>query len=390
MVFEEAGTYTIEYTATDECGNTTNAERTVIVEEPPIYGVLWNKSDSSPQLTRTRASANFSNPSPAINNGNGSSPFDDIMPWSGMEIVEDANVGTLVSIPKFYYKWIWGSEVFDPLELQISPQPQEGFFVSPAHADRGDGVGERDVVYVGRYHCVDTTFKSTSGSVPLREQPRSYFRTNIHSLGADIWQYDYAMYWTIAMLYLVEYATFDSQSAIGYGCSENNSVQNNGLTDNMLYHTGTNAASKDTYGQIQYRHIEGLWSNVLDWCDGLYRVVSGSKLYAIKNPADFNDTSNGVLIGSPASSGCISSPGTPPEGFEYALYPGSSTEQNVFDIYWCDGTDVYNAHGQTVAVGGSYEQNQKFGIFNIKITTGSTSYASDPETGSRLMKLPSA
>ena len=35
MVFDEAGTYQIEYTATDECGNTTNAERTVIVEEPP-------------------------------------------------------------------------------------------------------------------------------------------------------------------------------------------------------------------------------------------------------------------------------------------------------------------------------------------------------------------
>lgn len=33
MVFDEAGTYTIEYTATDECGNTTTAERTVIVEE---------------------------------------------------------------------------------------------------------------------------------------------------------------------------------------------------------------------------------------------------------------------------------------------------------------------------------------------------------------------
>jgi len=35
MVFDEAGTYQIEYTATDECGNTTNAERTVIVEAPP-------------------------------------------------------------------------------------------------------------------------------------------------------------------------------------------------------------------------------------------------------------------------------------------------------------------------------------------------------------------
>ena len=35
MIFDEAGTYQIEYTATDDCGNETVAERTVIVEAPP-------------------------------------------------------------------------------------------------------------------------------------------------------------------------------------------------------------------------------------------------------------------------------------------------------------------------------------------------------------------
>lgn len=37
MIFDEAGTYQIEYTATDDCGNETVAERTVIVEAPPTY-----------------------------------------------------------------------------------------------------------------------------------------------------------------------------------------------------------------------------------------------------------------------------------------------------------------------------------------------------------------
>ena len=52
------------------------------------------------------------------------------------------------------------------MKLQISDSEQTGFLVSPAHADRGDGSGERDYVYVGRYHCGSPNFKSVSGTTP--------------------------------------------------------------------------------------------------------------------------------------------------------------------------------------------------------------------------------
>ena len=71
------------------------------------------------------------------------------------------------------------------MKLQISDTAQEGFFVSPAHADRGDGKGERDKVYVGAYHC-GTNYKSTTGVKPIASITRDTARTNIHNLGSTI------------------------------------------------------------------------------------------------------------------------------------------------------------------------------------------------------------
>lgn len=342
------------------------------------YGAEWDGSSTS-VWTRTDEAAGFSNPSPAVNNGNGSSPFDNIMPWSGMQIVDDATAGKLVSIPKYWYKWTRSGNT---MKLQISNGPEDGFLVSPAHADRGDGQGERDVVYVGRYHCA-SNYKSQAGGQPVTIIARREARTNIHNLGATYWQYDFAMYWTIMMLYLVEYADWNSQKVIGYGGSPSGSKFNMGLTDNMQYHTGTTAASRTTYGCCQYRHIEGLWDNVFDWCDGIY--FSGSNVFCIKNPASFSDTSGGTNVGTRATSGGYISGWTNPtaSGFEYALYPNAVAGSE--STYVCDDY-VYNAAGVVLRVGGDYDQDQDRGAFYLSgsvAASGMSGY-----TGCRLQKLP--
>lgn len=364
MIINEPGTYTLKYTAEDSCGNKTEETRNLVVAQASqVFGAEWDGSDAS-TWTRTDASAQFANPVAAVNNGNGSSPFDDIMPWSGMSIVEDANAGTLVSIPKYWYKWTRDGA---KMKLQIANGAQEGFFVSPAHADRGDGNGERDVVYVGRYHC-GSTYKSAAGVTPKASETRSSFRTNIHNLGTDIWQYDFAMYWTIAMLYLVEYADWDSQGTIGYGCSQNGSVFNMGATDGMTYHTGTSAATRQTYGSVQYRHIEGLWDNVYDWCDGIY--FSDTNVYTIKNPADFNDTTGGTLVGTRANASGVPQTFTEPTaaGYEYALYPATASGSN-YVTRTCDRCNFYSS-GVVLCVGGNYNQNQNYGLFYLNGNNG--------------------
>lgn len=349
-----------------------------------IYGAEW-AGTSSPIWTRTDDAALFSDPSPAVNNGDGSSPFDTIMPWAGM-VREERTGGTMVKIPKYWYKWTRTGEA---MKLQIANQATSGFFVSPAHADRGDGVGERDYVYVGAYHCADD-YKSKTGIVPFTNEPRATFRTGIHNLGSTIWQYDFAMYWTIMMLYLVEYANWDSQGVIGYGCGNNSSVENNGLCDAMTYHTGTNAANKTTYGHCRYRYIEGLWDNVNDYCDGIYfDDLQRRLIYCIKNPAIFSDSSNGTYVGTRVNaSGLIIGWTNPSDvsGYEYALYPNNrSTVSNRY-TYVCD-TVYYNSavSQRALYVGGNYIQSLDSGAFRVSSTSMSSG---ESYIGSRIMELP--
>ena len=362
------------------------------VKGSSIYGVQWNGS-SSTAWTRTDDAALFADPQPyyAGMSGTPSSPFDSCMPWSGMEIVDDADAGKLVKIPKFWFKWTRSGS---SMKLQISDSEQPGFYVSPAHADRGDGSGERDYVYVGRYHCSGAgtgTYKSTSGVAPKVSTTRADFRTGIHNLGSKIWQYDFAMWWTINMLYLVEFADWNSQAKIGGGCSEttatSSAVYNMGYTDSMPYHTGTVSSSigATVYGGTQYRYIEGLWDNCYDWCDGIY--FSTADVYAIKNPANFSDSTGGTKVGTrPTATGWTTAWNDPSaSGFEYALYPSTADSSLDGSTYICDRCN-YNASGVVLFVGGSYFQNQGYGAFFLD-GYSQASYQS-AYIGSRLQKLP--
>ncbi|MBR3600175.1 MAG: hypothetical protein IKL53_09890, partial [Lachnospiraceae bacterium] len=347
-----------------------------------IYGVTWDKT-STTKLSRTGDAALFEDPVPYVAGASSyGSPFDNLYPWSEMSIVEDANAGTLVSIPKYWFKW---TDDTSTLKLEIANYAAEGFAVSPAHRDRGDGKGERDVVYIGRYHCSDN-YKSETGVWPKVSMTRANFRTNIHNIGSNVYQNDFAMFWTIRMLYLVEYADWDSQSAIGYGCGNGYSygTTNMGYTDSMPYHTGTMISSRTTYGfGTQYRYIEGLWDNVHDWCDGIY--ISDNNIYGIMNPNNFSDTTGGALVCTqPTSNSYIKSWGiSTVDGFDWFLYPttvGGSSSTYISDNY------SYGYSGVVLCVGGYYLQNLDYGMFYLN-GFYNASY-SNAGIGSRLMVLP--
>ena len=339
-----------------------------------IYGVQWDGT-STTAMSRTDAAAGFTDPVPAVSNGSGSSPFDNLLPWSGMTRVTDSVAGELVAIPKFWYKF---TKSGNTLKLQIADGQVEGFFVSPAHADRGDGKGERDIVYVGRYHCA-SGYKSTTGVAQQTKIIRSTARTNIHNLGATIWQFDFAMRLTIQMLYLVEFADWDSQTKIGYGCSASESKVNNGQTDAMQYHTGTTAANRTTYGFTQYRYIEGLWDNVFDWMDGCYYNRNG--LNIIMNPNNFSDSAKGTLVGKPSSGYPTVMSVANASGVQW-MYPTTANGSNttyIPDVWYFDDS------GQCLLCGGYDYRSLNHGLFHVSFNGTSSTGAF---IGCRLQKLP--
>ena len=353
-------------------------------KDDAIYGAEW-AGTSDPSWTRTDAAVGCSDPNPYYSgmSTTPSSPVDNIMPWSGMRRVTDANAGELVEIPKFYYKWTRDGI---KMKLQISMSAFDGSHVSPAHADRGDGIGERDYVYVGRYHCSSYNYKSITGYTPKVNITRATARTAIHNLGSNIWQFDYAMWWTVNMLYLVEFANWNSQAMIGYGRGNGSSTENSGASDTMPYHTGTIKSNRTTYGVgIQYRYIEDWWANVLDWVDGIY--YSGLNVYNIANPANFSDSTGGTYTGQRVNAGpdYTKSWNNPTAtGFEYALHPNVNGNGATETTYITDQSHYYSTDTNAY-VGGSYNQGQGGGAFCILCSGSSATAASH---GCRLMVLP--
>ena len=348
-----------------------------VVPKPKIYGVEWDWDNNNYTYgVRTDDAAGYPDPQPAVNNGTGSSPFDGLMPWAGM-VKETRAGGVEVKEPKYWFKW---TKTGKKLKLQVADGPVEGFRVDPVNMDRGDGLGELDFSYIGRYHCASGTYKSETNKAQQVSITRSAARTSIHNLGANFWQIDFAQMWYVGMLYLVEFADWDGQKRIGRGCSASGSKENNGKTDAMQYHTGTTAANRDTYGYTQYRNIEGWWDNVYDWMDGCYYNSNG--LNVITNPNQFSDSANGTLVGKPT--GGYPSEFTIPtaNGLEWALFPcaaSGSTTTYVPDYWSFGGSNPCLYHG------GIYYQYQYYGPFCVYCSATSNTYA---DIGCRLQERP--
>lgn len=335
----------------------------VVMKYTYIYGAEWDLTTKGKILSRTDDSILFTDPIPYVNDGRtpGSSPFDNLYPWKDMTITEiDGN--SLVKIPKF---WIKIEKTAEKLSFKIADKPITGFMVSPAHRDRGDG--EKDFVYIGRYHS-DNTYKSTSGQVPVHGISRATARTNTRNLGNGYWQLDISLWITIWFLYLVEFANWDSQACIGRNCRNGDEdwPSITGSTDLMPYHTGTMRTSKTVWGVgVQYRYIEDPWGNVFDWCDGI--TFNGTNIYCFKNPINYSDdyTSTGAtFVGArPTSSDYIQNWKiySNKKDFEWFMFPESvgSSSGNIPDGY------SYYTSDATFFIGGS-DSSHYYGLFYLE------------------------
>lgn len=381
-------------TTTETVEATAYKDYAVELSYSKVYGVCWNYRNSSTACTRLLRASDpnalvnvdiTTSPSPAVGGGSGSSPFDACMPWSGMEEynVTSGKVGpkfgesgfsrssadVMVFIPEFYYK------VVDDAAAK-----KRYFYI----ADKKTGDFEKHPGsgrYVGRYNT-GSGHVSRTGKSPLVSITRASARSGAKSKGSGWYEYDYASWCAIGLLYIIEYADWDTQSKIGKGYSSGSSAISSGGTDSMTYHTGR-ASGTDGATAVQYRHIENPWGNVFDWVDGVN--FNGSTVYVCTNPAKYaDDTSDGYTnAGTRASSsGYISALGASTTA-PWAIYPssaGGSETTYIPDYSW-------TSNGWLVLyVGGDWGYGSYAGLFCFSGNgSSSDSYSS---VGARLLFVP--
>lgn len=379
---------TISYTWGSQ---TKTATTPIMVTAAHVFGVMWNHANSSPELSRLTPANDpmgfvtetiATEPTAAIGTTGGSSPFDSFAPWKDMVKYNADAAGdvsawtsnsndTVVRIPAFWFK----------IE-ELVPESKIGFYISDAPMD-GFTLHVGSDRYVGRYAC-GSGYVSKTGLAPLVNITRATARTGCAGKGAKWWQYDFAALNAIWLLYLVEWASWNSQAKIGRGYVDGNSdAINSGGTDAMTYHTGR-AAGTDGKTAVQYRWIENLWGNVFQWVDGAN--FSERVTYMCTDPTKFADdtTTNYTPVGVtlPSTNTYITRMST--GSTDWALAPSMASggsETTFITDYVSSG-----AGWRVLRVGGSWGNGSNAGLFCVNGSGGSATANAD--VGARLQIIP--
>ena len=382
----EKGTWTIKATN----GTDTDTKQVTITTDGQtenielafvrIYGIQRDATNSSPAWTRTDEAVGMT-ATASVGTVAGSSDFSECMPWKGI-VRETLDTGdVMVKIPKFYYRRYKEGNVE---HIQIADNPADGFTVHPLFNHAGV---EKDFAYIGAYKTSSSN-KSVSGAAPQVDQTRAVMRNNAKSKGEGWGLIDIAALSAIQMLFLVEYATNDSQKAIGRGyCDGNSGALKSGTCNNVPGLTGRPAGT-DGKTDVVYRGIEGLWGNVWEWVDGVN--FNGRTPYVCNDPSKYKDdvstdyTRLSYSLAS-SSSGYISQEGVDTEANSHVMLPSQISGSE--STYYCDYGSSSSSGWHVLYVSGSWSNGSNCGLF-IANCDNSSSY-SYSNFGSRLLYIPS-
>lgn len=139
---------------------------------------------------------------------------------------------------------------------------------------------------------------SVSGKAPMNYGTRANFREVALNRGVGWRQLDYDLASAIQLLYLVEYASFYSQSMIGAGLTDwaagwsvwnnYNPIETTGNSNSDGNVTANNSAGDATAGSyMSYRGIENFYGHIWKWVDGIN--INGGIPYVSNTETDFAD-----------------------------------------------------------------------------------------------------
>lgn len=236
-------------------------------------------------------------------------------------VLDGTDGQVMVQIPAFYYKYSYAGTTHT---WEISFASQAGFSLHPAFIKNGIPVEYR---YIGAYEgigwdasvaaYIDNTnvattgwsgttidlandiLSSVSGKNPITDETRAEFRTIAANRGTGWRQQDYDLVSAIQLLYIIEYADWDSQTMIGQGRTQLSG--GTWVKDSYIGVTGksnadgngTNSVAGNTNdAYMTYRGIENFFGNIWKWVDGIN--VNTNVPYVSNNDTVFaDDTATG-------------------------------------------------------------------------------------------------
>lgn len=394
----KAGTWAIKATKGDQTAEGTvsitasGQSKTLTLTYANVFGVVWDTSNSSTALTRLTPSTDpyglvtrsvTTEPIPAIGTGSGSSLFDSYAPWNGMKECNLNSSGavtawkgnsaftrrsdyTMVFIPAFY---VAAKRNGTKQYFYVSDKPKTGMTKHP-------GSGK----YIGRYTSNGEYGGGSTGATQRVDITRAGFRDLVKSgitngvFNSKFHLFDFATYCAIIFLYIIEFANWNCQSKIGQGYtnSNNSSAIRSGGTDSMTYHTGR-ASGTDGKTAVQYRWVENLWGNVLQWVDGFN--ANGTTAYYCTDPSKYaDDTATGYTkIGTLPASGYIKDLTVTDNGLLIPKTTGGSETTYIPDYMWS------SSGWRVLYVGGGWSNGSSAGLlcfYADGTSSGSYSYIS--------------
>ncbi len=304
----------------------------------------------------------------------------------------------MVEIPKFWYRWSYSGTTHT---WEIAATALSGFAEHPAFKN---GVTVRDFIYIGAYEAqlydittssyidyvsgatIDWTadrLGSVTGKRPVTNGKRSEFRAAAARRGTNWTLETYDMHSAVQLLYLIEYASFNSQSMIGAGITNVTDWASisfypfapSGLSNSIGNATGNTAGGTTYAGEatkyMSYRGIENFFGHIWKFIDGIN--VNNQIVYVSNTPTTFADDTgtNYTNIGTAtATSSYQSALVQQSDGFVPSAASGTSTTK-ITDFWW------YSSTGWRVAlVGASAANGASAGFFALNCDNGAaTSYA---------------
>jgi hypothetical protein len=257
---------------------------------------------------------------------------------------------------------------------------------NPNSDDDGDADGSPTGTTPDTTADTGDVLASVAGRYPLTKLDIVDFRTLAHNRGPGWEQVDFLTQRLVNLLFTIEFASLDGQSALGQGVVGKtwNSTYKAELTGQATYGSDNPNYGITTDGlhSMCYRGIENWWGNVWQWCDGINIKADWNPWIADhgfesdKFESPYWDT--GLTL--PNDIGYISDIYTSPD---WAFLPkaksGSSSE------YFCDY--YYEATGNRVLLcGGGWYDGGKAGPWGWS-GSGSSS-AAYVHIGGRLMFIP--